>query len=269
MNLQNFDIDERVWALIEPLLPSQDALPQGGRPPLENYRALCGIIFRLRTGCQWKAVPRRFGSPSAIHKRFQEWIVGGIFEQVFAVFIRFYDVNKKIEWEWMSIDSASTKAPKGGTDTGRNPTDRGKKGSKRHILADSRGAPVAVETSAANTHDSRLVEAVIDNLPSDLSDSEERHDIHICLDKAYDSKKLEKELRDRGFVPHIRRRGEGQNIGCKKGKPRRWVVERTNSWHNRFRGLLIRWEHKGRNHRGLVLLASALMVFNMASGVTW
>ena len=177
-----------VFAFLERILPQQRALPQGGRPPLENYRALCRIIFRLRTGCQWKAVPRPFESPSAVHKRFQEWVEMGVMERVFYVFVRIYDCHKEIDWEWMSVDSATTKAPMGGSDTGPSPTDRRKKSSKRHVLADSCGAPVAVETSAANTHDSRLVGNVIDKLPEDLSDSMREDPVNICLDKAYDSK---------------------------------------------------------------------------------
>jgi transposase len=65
--------------------------------------------------------------------------------------------------------------------------------------------------------------------------------------------------RARGITPHIRQKGERPRTGRIHGKPRRWVVERTNSWHNRFRGLLIRWERKARNYLALVYLASALI----------
>ena len=269
MDIQNIDIDDRMWALIDPLLPQDRLKPQGGRPPLENYRALCGIIFRLRTGCQWKAVPRRFGSPAAIHRRFQAWVETGIFHKIFAVFVEFYDEVKGIGWEWMSLDGANVKAPKGGSQTGPNPTDRAKSGSKRHVLTDQHGVPVAVEISAANTHDSRMVGATIDMLPENLSDSNAEKPINLCLDKGYDYQRVEEEVRDRNLIPHIRRRGEAPLVGCRAGKPRRWVVERTNSWHNRFRGLLIRWEHKGQNYRGLVLLASALIVFHQTLGGSW
>jgi transposase len=62
----------------------------------------------------------------------------------------------------------------------------------------------------------------------------------------------------------IRRRGEPPLMGCVRGKPRRWVVERTNAWHNRFRGLLIRWERRGELYQGLLDLACGLIAFAQA-----
>ena len=87
---------------------------------------------------------------------------------------------------------------------------------------------------------------------------------NLCMDKAYDSKKIDEAMRSRGIEPHTRRRGEPPLIGPCKGKPRRWVVERTNSWHNRFRSILVRWERKGANYKGLVLFASGLIAFQQA-----
>jgi transposase len=89
---------------------------------------------------------------------------------------------------------------------------------------------------------------------------------HLCLDKGYDYADAEKAVRDRGIVPHIRRRGEPALVGCTRGKPRRWVVERTNAWHNRFRALLVRWERIGARYQGLVELACGLIAFAQARG---
>jgi putative transposase len=263
MNLRHFDIDESMWTLIEPILPADVARPQGGRPPLPNYQALCGILYRLHTGCQWRAIPERFGGASTLHRRFQQWVDSGVFEQVFEILVRFYDELKGIGWEWMSLDAAIVKAPKGGDDTGRNPTDRGKSGTKRHVLTDERGVPIAVETSAANVNDGQMVEATLDAIPARVS-KDGRAPENLCMDKAYDSKKIDAAVEARGIEPHTRRRGEPPLLGPYEGKPRRWVVERTNSWHNRFRGLLVRWERKGKNYRGLVLLASGLIAFQQA-----
>jgi putative transposase len=91
-----------------------------------------------------------------------------------------------------------------------------------------------------------------------------RRPANLCLDKGYDYADTEREVRDRGVVPHIRRRGEKPLIGCVRGKPRRWVVERTNSWHNLFRGLIIRYERKGTNYLALLHLASGLIAFQQA-----
>jgi putative transposase len=263
MSTRTFDIDEDAWELIEPLFPRHVAKPQGGRPPLTNYQVLGGILYRLRTGCQWKALPERYGCGSAVHRHFQEWVKAGIFESIFEVLLRHYDDLKGIRWEWMSLDASFAKAPKGGDDTGRNPTDRGKIGTKRHVLADERGVPVAVETSAANVNDGQVAEKTVDAIPEGARRGGCKPE-NVCMDKAYDSKKIDEAMKSRGIEPHTRRRGEPPLMGSYKGKARRWVVERTNSWHNRFRSILIRWERKGANYKGLVLLASGLIAFQQA-----
>ncbi len=86
--------------------------------------------------------------------------------------------------------------------------------------------------------------------------------LNLCLDKGYHSSDLERELKRQGITPHIRKRGENALLGRAKGKPRRWVVERTHSWHNRFRAILIRWERNPANYLALLHLASALIIFN-------
>lgn len=81
---------------------------------------------------------------------------------------------------------------------------------------------------------------------------------NLCLDRGYDSAEIEQEVVKRRYVPHIRHRGEKKKHG---GKKRRWVVERTNSWHNRFRKLLVRYEKKSDNYLGLVQLACCIIVY--------
>ncbi len=152
---------------------------------------------------------------------------------------------------------------KRGDHTGPNPTDRGKRGVKRHVLTDARGVPVAVKITAANVHDKWMVGATLDAVPLRVGRGVRRPE-HLCLDKGYDYVEPEAEARERRITPHIRRRGEQPLLGCVRGKPRRWVVERTNSWHNRFRALLIRWERKADNYLALLYLASALIAIQQA-----
>ena len=262
MKRNDFTVPEELWMLVAPLLPVQIVKPQGGRPPLDNYRVFSGILYRLRTGCQWKALPRELGSSSAIHERFLRWAQTGVFENIFAVVVRFYDDLKGIEWDWTSLDAAIVKAPKGGDETGRNPTDRGKIGTKRHILTDDRGTPIAVNTSAANVPDCKMLKQTLDAAPRG-QDFKARN---ICLDKAYDSREIDQELHARGIEPHTRRRGEPRKAGVKTGKARRWKVERCNSWHNRFRGLLIRWDRKATMYKASLHLATAAIVLQQAIG---
>ena len=152
---------------------------------------------------------------------------------------------------------------KRGDHTGPNPTDRAKKGVKRHVLTDARGVPVAVTITAANVHDKWMVGTTLDAVPL-LAGRGVRRPKHLCLDKGYDYTEPEAEARQRRIIPHIRRRGEQPLVGCVRGKPRRWVVERTNSWHNRFRALLIRWERKADNYLALLYLASAIIAIQQA-----
>jgi transposase len=110
------DVPETLWAHVEPHLPTEPSKPRGGRPRNDNRRALAGILYRLRTGCQWKALPKEyFGSGSTCHERFQEWVEAGIFWKVFEQCLRYYDACRGVDWKWCSLDSAMVKAPKGGT----------------------------------------------------------------------------------------------------------------------------------------------------------
>jgi transposase len=135
---------------------------------------------------------------------------------------------------------------------------------KRHILTDGRGVPLSACISGANVHDKWLVGEALDAVVVRAPRGPRRPQ-NICLDKGYDYADTEAEVTARGITPHIRRRGEPAMLGCVRGKPRRWVVERTNSWHNRFRGLLIRWERKGANYLALVQLGCGLIAFQQAT----
>jgi transposase len=134
---------------------------------------------------------------------------------------------------------------------------------KRHVLVDARGVPISVVITGANVHDKWPLADVLDAVIVRGSRGP-RRPVNICLDKGYDYIDCEAEVIMRRITPHIRRRGEPPMMGCVRGKARRWVVERTNSWHNRFRALLIRWERKGDNYLALVHLASGLIAFQQA-----
>ena len=159
--------------------------------------------------------------------------------------------------------------------TGNNPTDRSKLGTKRHILTDKNGIPLSVVISSASTHDIKLVTDVVDNMivkrssPSAKCNSSRKRKLqHLCLDKAYNSKTVKQAIIKRGYVPNIPfKRNRGQKIGaiCQKKYPsaknKRWVVERTNSWHNRFRKLFTRYEKKMENYLGLVQFSCCIIIY--------
>jgi transposase len=108
------EIPEGLWKRIEPLLPKYRVSREGGRPRLPLRKVVTGILYVLRTGCQWKAMPREFGSGSAIHEYFQEWTASGVFEKLWRVALEEYDDVVGIDWQWQSLDGAMTKSPLGG-----------------------------------------------------------------------------------------------------------------------------------------------------------
>jgi len=223
------------------------------------------IFYLLRTGCQWKALPRSLGAPSTVHDRFQEWREAGVFEQMWKEGLLEYDDKKGIEWEWQSIDGTMTKAPLGRDGTGPNPTDRGKKGTKRSLLTEGKGIPIGLSVDGANRHDKKLVKKTLDSIPIERPDPKQVKQ-NICMDKGYDYPDIHELVKSYGYTAHIRSRGE--EIKDKEQMPgyraRRWVVERTHSWMNRFRRLLIRWEKKVENYIAMLHFSNAWITFRSA-----
>ena len=114
-------IPDELWRRIEPLLPAKPPQPRGGRPWMPDRQAMDGIFYVLRTGCQWKALPRTIGAASTVHDRFQQWVKAGVFEGLWAAGVLEYDALKGIEWEWQALDGAMSKAPLGGKRCGSQP----------------------------------------------------------------------------------------------------------------------------------------------------
>ena len=100
-----------LWEECRPLLPPEKAPGTPGRPAVPLRRVLDGILYVLRTGCQWKAVPRAFGSGSTCHRRFQQWAQDGTWERLWREQLVWYDLEHGIGWEWQAADSASVPSP--------------------------------------------------------------------------------------------------------------------------------------------------------------
>jgi IS5 family transposase len=151
--------------------------------------------------------------------------------------------------------------PKRGAQTGSNPTDRGKSGTKRHLVVDAKGIPLAIVQSGANTHDARMMLRCIDAIEPvrQVRGRPRRRPSKLHADKAYDSRALRAELRRRGIQPRIARRwiDTSERLGRY-----RWVVERTGAWLNRFRRLRIRYERLEEIHQAFLDLGCALICWN-------
>lgn len=107
-------IPDELWERMEMLLPKRRRHRKGGRPRLPFRPVADGIFYVLRTGCQWKAAPREFGSGSSLHRYFQAWTKRGVFRQLWTWSLLEYDDLKGIQWDWQSMDGAMTKSPLGG-----------------------------------------------------------------------------------------------------------------------------------------------------------
>ncbi len=111
---QFHQIPDALWERIDLVIPIYKTSRKGGRPRLPMRNVVGGILYVLATGCQWKAMPKQFGSGSAIHAYFQEWVACGVFEELWQLALTEYDRLKGIDWKWQSMDGAMTKSPLGG-----------------------------------------------------------------------------------------------------------------------------------------------------------
>jgi transposase len=149
---------------------------------------------------------------------------------------------------------------KGGECVGPNPTDRGKPGTKRHVLVDANGIPLVLLLSAANVHDSRLFEPLLDAVPPirQCRGRPRKRPGKLHADKGYDHGRCRRACRKRAIVPRIARRGidSSERLGR-----HRWVVECTLAWFARFRRLTVRYERRADILEGLHRLAAALICF--------
>jgi len=107
-------LPDEIWQRMHPLLPCYPKSRQGGRPRVDLRKVANGIFYVLRTGCQWNAVPREYGSGSTLHRYFQEWTAMGVFRKLWKAALLEYDQLHSIQWNWQSVDGAMTKSPLGG-----------------------------------------------------------------------------------------------------------------------------------------------------------
>ena len=107
-------ISDELWDKIKTELPYEKPINTVGRPIIPYRVVLDGILYVLRTGCQWKMLPSEFGSGSTCHRRFQQWIMADIFKKIWIRLLKEYDHKIGIKLIWQSLDSISIKSPLGG-----------------------------------------------------------------------------------------------------------------------------------------------------------
>ncbi len=225
-------LPDELWAKMAPLLPPRPEHPLGcHNPRVPDRLAMDAILLVLRTGMQWHALKATsLCHPSSAYRRFREWLEAGVFSELWRQGLVAYEALVGIKWRWLAMDGAMGKAPLGGEKTGPNPTDRGKKGTKKSLLTDGRGAPLGVSVAGANINDHKLMEETLQAVPVERPEPTESAPQGLCLDKGYDYDLVREVAEKYGFTLHQRRRGEEVKPLESGKKARRWVVERTHGW---------------------------------------
>jgi transposase len=255
-------VSDALWERIEPLLPrpKKRRFRFPGRKPLDRRNVLTGILFILKTGIAWEDLPAECGWGCGITcKRYlRRWQRQGVWQKLHEVLLAELQGADRIDWSRALIDGASVRAPRGGQETGPNPTDRRKLGSKHHVLTDGQGIPLAMTLTGANRHDVTQLLPLVDAVPPvrGKRGRPRRRPEKLQGDRAYDSEPHRRELRRRGIRPVLARRrtAHGSGLGVY-----RWFVERTLSWAHQFGRLRLRRDRLPRIHKAFMALGCSLI----------
>src|SRR5438876_2475048 len=148
-------VSDALWERVQPLLPPppRRRFRFPGRKPLDYRRILTGILFVLKTGIAWDDLPAELGCGCGKTCRYylQTWHQAGIWVKLHAVLLAELNGADQIDWNRALIDASFAKAPERGEDTGPNPTDRGKSGSKHHVMTDAQGIPLDRKSTRLNS----------------------------------------------------------------------------------------------------------------------
>jgi transposase len=134
--IKSWELTEELWEKVRDFVPQRKRKENktyrrksgAGRKPMPPRQVLEAIFYVLRTGIQWKALPKTYGAASSVHVYFSEWAEAGFFRRMWQEGLMSYDEMRGLGWEWQSVDGCMVKAPMAREAVGRNPTDRGKKG---------------------------------------------------------------------------------------------------------------------------------------------
>ena len=262
---------EPLWDQFAALLPPRPRYalshPLGcHRPRVPDRVVFDKLIQVLVLGAAYARIGDATCSATTIRNRRDEWISLGVFEALEQVCLDAYDRIVGLELTDVTVDGCTTKAPCGGEIAGKSPVDRGKQGTKRSLLTDRTGIPLGCVVAPANRHDSVFLRPTLDKLA--------RFDeglgvglpeqITVHLDAGYDSGKTRDLLDEYGCQAVISPHGTPLQAGT------RWVVERTNSWHNRgFKKLAICTERHTRITDAYIALANAVITLRRLLRQAW
>ncbi|WP_439649029.1 IS5 family transposase [Herbidospora cretacea] len=259
--LKPWEVDDELWAVIEPLLPRRPRrVRHPGRKRLDDRLALQGILFVLHTGIAWEHLPQElgYGSGMTCWRRLDEWNRAGVWQRLHEILLDRLRSADVLDLSRAAVDSSQIRALKGGRKTGPSPVDRGRAGSKHHLITDAGGIPLAVILTGANRNDVTQLLPLLHAIPK-IRGKRGRHRQRpdaVLADRGYDHDKYRRLVRALQIRPLIARRGTPHGSGLGR---QRWVVEQTFALLHAFRRLRIRWEARADIHEAFLKLACALI----------
>ncbi len=255
---------EPIWDQFSALLPRRPGSHTLGchRPRVSDRLVFDKLVQVAVFGCAYWRIADASCSATTLRRRRDEWIVLGVMDQLAQIAEDGYDRLIGLQLDDIVVDGCITKAPCGGEMAGRSPVDRGKQGTKRSILVDGAGIPLGVIQAPANRNNSPLLASTLDTL-ADRALPPGETTVH--LDRGYDSGKTRTELDRRGLASCIAKVGKPAPLRATS----RWVVERTNAWHNAFKKLAWCTERRGVVIRFYVALANAIIIVRRLVREAW
>jgi transposase len=220
------------------------------------------LVQVLVFGCAYDKIADASCSATTLRRRRDEWIDADVMPRLEALARAGYDRMIGLELTELAVDGCITKAPCGGERAGRSPVDRGKQGTKRSVVVDANGIPLGTLSAPAQRQDCVLLAPTLDLL-APLGPLPDHTTVH--LDRGYDSGKTRAELASRGLHHAIAQRGKPAPLQAGQ----RWVVERTNAWHNAHRKLLICTERRAPAIDFWIALASTIIIVRRLIRLAW
>jgi transposase len=249
-------LSDELWALIEPVLPRSSPSPKGGRPRLDDRKALTGILFVLTTGIPWEDLPCEMGCGCGMTcwRRLRDGQADGTWLKIHGILLDRLRGADQIDWSRALIDSGFVRAAYGGGATGPSPVDRSKPGCKHHVITDAHGIPLVSSVTAANVNDIDQLAPLFNALPAVAGKvgHPKRKPDAVQGDLAYDSEPHRQGLRDLGVEPILPEKQVDDQEGLGQT---RWPVERTVSWFHQNRRLRIRSERRPDIHQAFLTIA--------------
>ncbi|WP_406319401.1 IS5 family transposase [Streptomyces sp. NBC_00118] len=256
-----WEIDDELWARIEPLLPVILRKPRRQvRKRPDSRKVLCGILFVLYTGIRWEFLPQElgFGSGMTCWRRLRDRNEAGVWQRLHELLLSELQAADLLDFSRAAVDSGHIPAMKGGPATGPSPVDRGKVGSKHHMIVEAHGIPLATTLTGGNRNDVTQLIPLIQAVPPIRGKGGQplRRPKHLYADRGYDHEVYRYKVRRFQITPHIARRGPGTapapGVYC-------WVVEGAIALLQWFRRLRTRWEIRDDIHHTFVTLGCAVI----------